>query len=495
MPQSEEHITNNGVGQQAQNQRSEAPPPTTGAEDHLAQPTQQHALAVDGPGTLRRAGPRHDNDKVCIEDIQILPTAQEVASLENSYLPFTLDNAAHHHPPGSPERLLDIHFRLLRAEFAEPLRRGMRALLSEVQANASNTSTTNGASQLSRLLARGGGQFKVEKSMTAYQLWGTGRLDMVLGHDPKYGTLLSISFESQVTREEMVRKSLCYGGTIAVVTSTKGRTTFAWGVNRSNDERNGEKSRHSVKVQLLRSEEMVSVLESGRRGDFQLLFEVPGTWYDAYAPVLGLLQTRRQEDLPFAQLLSRVTLVDTAGGMSMPSYCRAAGFTFDLSGLLGDDNSTSGSPPTRLMNPRSAFSKHFARAALKHQGSLNGEQVNAIVDSLTREVALVQGPPGFGKHLVVGALLSALLRSKVTPILILSSSNYAIDGVMGDVIDQGKEHRVVRLGRQISEERLVSYTLSNMIKDDYALRRAFSRTMVQKPMDGASTSTAFEQAV
>jgi len=275
MPQSEEHITNNGVGQQAQNQRSEAPPPTTGAEDHLAQPTQQHALAVDGPGTLRRAGPRHDNDKVCIEDIQILPTAQEVASLENSYLPFTLDNAAHHHPPGSPERLLDIHFRLLRAEFAEPLRRGMRALLSEVQANASNTSTTNGASQLSRLLARGGGQFKVEKSMTAYQLWGTGRLDMVLGHDPKYGTLLSISFESQVTREEMVRKSLCYGGTIAVVTSTKGRTTFAWGVNRSNDERNGEKSRHSVKVQLLRSEEMVSVLESGRRGDFQLLFEVP----------------------------------------------------------------------------------------------------------------------------------------------------------------------------------------------------------------------------
>lgn len=44
-------------------------------------------MAVDGPGSLSNAGPRHDNDFVDIKDIKILPTAQEIRSLRSEHLP------------------------------------------------------------------------------------------------------------------------------------------------------------------------------------------------------------------------------------------------------------------------------------------------------------------------------------------------------------------------------------------------------------------------
>ena len=72
----------------------------------------------DGPGTLAELGPRHDNDHVDIENIQILPTTDEILSLRPPYMPSRNPRAPHRLPLGLP-RLLDINFRQLRYDNVE----------------------------------------------------------------------------------------------------------------------------------------------------------------------------------------------------------------------------------------------------------------------------------------------------------------------------------------------------------------------------------------
>lgn len=72
--------------------------------------------AYEGPGELRPGGPRHDNDYVNIEDIQIAPTHEELTSPHQPFLPANMYGAPHPLPNESMEQLLDIQFRLLREE-------------------------------------------------------------------------------------------------------------------------------------------------------------------------------------------------------------------------------------------------------------------------------------------------------------------------------------------------------------------------------------------
>lgn len=71
-----------------------------------------------GPGALRLEGPRHDNDHIDIADIRAAPTNEELLCRSPPFLPSTLYDAPHPSSAGSPERILDIQFRLLREELA-----------------------------------------------------------------------------------------------------------------------------------------------------------------------------------------------------------------------------------------------------------------------------------------------------------------------------------------------------------------------------------------
>lgn len=72
--------------------------------------------AYEGPGESRGEGPRHDNDHLYISDIRIAPTHEELTCRIPPFLPANIFGAPHPLPSESPERLLDIQFRLLREE-------------------------------------------------------------------------------------------------------------------------------------------------------------------------------------------------------------------------------------------------------------------------------------------------------------------------------------------------------------------------------------------
>lgn len=73
-------------------------------------------MTFEGPGPLRRDGPRHDNDFPDIVDILIAPTHSEICSSVDPFLPANIPGAPHHLPPNSMARPVDIQFRLLREE-------------------------------------------------------------------------------------------------------------------------------------------------------------------------------------------------------------------------------------------------------------------------------------------------------------------------------------------------------------------------------------------
>jgi hypothetical protein len=84
----------------------------------------------DGPGEMRRAGcPRHDNDHAQIRNINVAPTCGEALSLDAPFLPRNAPTAPHH--LAGAERLLDVHFRLLREDFLRTLRTGVAAYWHE----------------------------------------------------------------------------------------------------------------------------------------------------------------------------------------------------------------------------------------------------------------------------------------------------------------------------------------------------------------------------
>ena len=80
----------------------------------------KHFFEEDGPGRFSRIGPRHDNDHVNIQDIRILPTADEILCRRHPYMP-KKDQSSIHHLACGQERLLDIHFRQLRYESTEAI--------------------------------------------------------------------------------------------------------------------------------------------------------------------------------------------------------------------------------------------------------------------------------------------------------------------------------------------------------------------------------------
>lgn len=61
-------------------------------------------------------GPRHDNDDANIANIQLIPTTSEILSHRAPSLPKNTSS------PKSIEKLIDIHFRLLREEYVSELR-------------------------------------------------------------------------------------------------------------------------------------------------------------------------------------------------------------------------------------------------------------------------------------------------------------------------------------------------------------------------------------
>ncbi|THZ26748.1 hypothetical protein D6C91_02505 [Aureobasidium pullulans] len=420
------------------------------------------ALQRSHPGRLVNGSPRHDNDFESIEDIQIMPTSEEIQSTHAEYLP--LQDPSSWHKQGIPG-LLDRHFRLLREDTIGQLRDSARIELEALQgagpprAHGSNSSL---------------------KKHTYHNA-----LVELPKFDPLRGLEFVVSFDqppellprSRRKRQEWWTDSMRLEGDalICLISSTQAvvfcSVCFPDDPSRrpkredgdAPDPHNNVPSNVEDRVRVIArpvemSEESIGhILGTFSQTHFQggrSLVEFPGVLLPAFLPTLKALKAiSKKNDLPFSDFLAP-SQAGEADAITMlpPVYARRAGFRFSLDSITQDKNHSF--DPSGL--------KRSDIENLQMTSALDETQASALLSSLSRSFALIQGPPGTGKSYTGVALVKTLVSNRQTgklgPILVVTFTNHALDQSLEHLLDQGIT-QIVRLGSRSKSERLTDLNL------------------------------------
>ena len=106
--------------------------------------------------------------------------------------------------------------------------------------------------------------------------------------------------------------------------------------------------------------------------------------FEALHPFLKTLQDVEPTSIPFSHIISSSDSLESLS-VQPPSYARVPGFRFDLQCLARSGENV---PSLDASDEMSAL---IARRQLQASSDLDPSQVDAVVDTLTREVSLIQG--------------------------------------------------------------------------------------------------------
>ncbi|CAG8648533.1 16749_t:CDS:2, partial [Funneliformis mosseae] len=99
---------------------------------------------------------------------------------------------------------------------------------------------------------------------------------------------------------------------------------------------------------------------------------------------------------------------------------------------------------------------------------LDETQANAFISALTREIALIEGPPGTGKTVVSIEIMKVLFakeieKQKIGPILTICFTNHALDQFLEHLLDV-KITNIVRLGSRTKSDMIKEFCLEEVCK-------------------------------
>ena len=387
-------------------------------------------LNFEGPGTLSTAGARHDNDKIRIADIKILPTTEEIASHRAEYLPGK--DASRWHFPGI-QGLLDQQFRLLREDTVGQLRDCVRTVMEDLCDRESKAPSSKDDFQGSRIYRYSG----VYLSELSYEKRRKSLI--VAAHFDQPGILTHRSPSERQrwwdeSKQLQIDSLLCYvdsdGHTSFFSVAERGGMKIPERGVESGDEEtyNGAgnvKAIHNlwndanqavVTLRLidLRNQNFAPVLGQDLKDarTRQVLVEFPGVLLPSFQPTLEALQQMSVHgDVPFSNLLvHKQRLPHKDAIVSWPRYAQQRGFAFDLSPII-DNGDPIYLKPTEKFDP----------VSLERRSTLDGAQCRALIGALSRNLALVQGPPGTGKSFVavqaVKVLIAHRREAEMNPII------------------------------------------------------------------------------
>ncbi|KAK0705676.1 P-loop containing nucleoside triphosphate hydrolase protein [Lasiosphaeris hirsuta] len=369
----------------------------------------QQAVKANGPGG------RHDNDFSNYREISIYPTADEFLSTQ---LPFCqtavevletpLEERARAH--------LDNQFRLLREDMVAELREDHQVAIGKKKGKRTST-------VLGRLRPVG------------LRLWeedNNGR------HNYKKCTLLLQCYEGLFFLQKMEpyqRKKYL----------TKDQPNFL---------------RHQAFGVMCNGKDIYGYAFVDR--DVDALVKNPPVLSLQFTDPRGFRNSLRALSLPNAPLVQFV-LVDTAVFAVEPVLARLQALTeLPLQDALVNPAATCPSPePTsqasniqslvaQLRSSRTSLDPDASVALPPSPGgkkiSVDGSQLNALLDALSSRVSLIQGPPGTGKSFI-GAQIARFLFNSGMRILVISYTNHALDQFLEDLLHVGiSASAIVRIG-------------------------------------------------
>jgi AAA domain/CCCH-type zinc finger len=415
-------------------------------------------LERDQPGWLSPQGARHDNDYDDINLISILPTAQEVQSERAEYLPIQ-DPRSHH--IGGVEGLVDRHFRLLREDTVGQLRDTVRAEIECLRDPSAPALVSSRGQQNVRRFA-----YKDVKLMQ-------------VTFDRVHGLRAHLSVpqpRAAAKKPELQRrlwwaqsKRLSHDALLCLVDATENVTFFTvWGNEAGGglSDRTCSKSLYedpqwaSVVVRLVEPFELdikrLMMSLSNPASGTHVLCEFPGVLLPSFYPTLKALQKMSMSlDLPFDEIIAPSDTRVNTMGLQPPSYAMKPGFKFDLKSIVGNEHLELSVTDT------------FDYAALAANSTLDEAQQTAVINALSRKLALIQGPPGTGKSFTGVALIKVLLdnadKATLGPIVCVCYTNHALDQLLEHLVKDGIEG-IIRVGSRSKSEILKSLNLRDAVQ-------------------------------
>ncbi len=195
--------------------------------------------------------------------------------------------------------------------------------------------------------------------------------------------------------KSMGGKRLFQGGLIALVWRSGRRTAVHLGtIVSSTKELTDSAQLHPdnivLRIVFFDTKLELRILQELRNNTFQsdtkLLVESP-VMFEAIRPFLQALQTE-PEDVPFSRYLVHQPLCQLRTiDLQPPQYTRLPNFKFQLSSLFDKEAEVD----DLSLSVTDQESVQRARTLLREKSRLDPSQADAVVDSLTREVALIQG--------------------------------------------------------------------------------------------------------
>jgi hypothetical protein len=422
-------------------------------------------LSQDLPGNLSKNGPRHDNDHASIFDIQILPTAEEIASSRQEYLPI-VDSTSQHLT--GLAGLLDRQFRLLREDTAGQLRDAVREEITRLAHPGRNIPTACKDQQSIRNLVYHNVRFS---SMCVDRRKG---LQVIAEFDQP----LQMINKSTKQREDYWKGSkLLNVDSLVCFVSSSGKIIFlsvcdpALPYDRrktsSSDGKRGSVDSPSLFRQAKRASVLLTLAEY-RMEDviwisthiaasetLQSLVEFPGVLLPSFQPTLQALQKiSRTLDLPFTDIIAPEHQ-NSAAVTKPPAYATKRGFSFNLDIISGVPLTLNTAQP-------------FDFTKVDGKSTLDDAQKVAVIKALSTELALIQGPPGTGKSYTGETIIKILLHNReaanLGPIVCVCYTNHALDQQLEHLV-KGGVRQVIRLGSRSKSELLQNLTLRNVAKE------------------------------
>jgi AAA domain len=440
----------------------------------------------DGPGHLSQRGPRHDNDHVNFQDIQILPTTDEVLAVQRPpYMPKKNIQERSYLEAG-PQRLLDTLFRHLRHDSIEGIR--------DVAYHAAQYLAHHNATAVDDPEPR-----QETPSGNRYFLYPNVKFEEVLS-DEKRGIILRVSYSCPkfMRGRAMIRSGRLEEGMLCALAclgedgNSLSVTFFEVFMTQSTDSmlsRDGRGARAAVQLAFARPAKHDDIQRSLRyaqglsSGQYALV-EFPKLLYAGFYHCLSTLQQIKSTGIAFTQYIApRITTTPAAStsvtnsattAVSPPAYCTLPDFRFNMGCLAQNKASFSLS---QIQQKGGKDFMHF----LKQNTTLDEGQALALKDCLTREVAFTQGPPGTGKTYLGIALSRVLLASRSTanrkPILVVCLTNHALDSFLGGLVEAGVT-KVARIGRGSKEEWIKKFELRTLTRNTRMSQLAWEKKMM-----------------
>ncbi len=453
--------------------RDSSTPDQSSVEFLSPNPRPPLAFTDDGPGILSVLGPRHDNDHDNFRKIKILPTPDEIVSVGRPvYMP-RKDQIQAHFLDNGPARHLDTLFRQLRCDSTE--------LLRDICYSAAQIAFLK-TGRLPEDICR-----QETSAGNRYFLYRNIKIEELLSHEFN-SMVVRVSYDCPpFMRGHRLHESGRFKEGMLVTLLELDHTTMEFAVyymevnlaqsTFSMNGYDGGGSRAAVQLSFLPTSSHDDVLQlcrqaMGLKMDSELyLVEFPKVLYAGFYNCLKCLQDMKDSEFAFHQYVAPEMEVEealfarelnsAAGSPPQfpcppPSYACKPDFTYNLSKIL---------PPACPISSVSVddLSRPQTLDILKRETTLDEGQAVAFRDSLIRDFACTQGPPGCGKTFLGVKLAQVLVESRPSekPVLLVCLTNHAVDSFLADLRDAGVSG-LLRIGSGSKEDWTESINIRNL---------------------------------